>query len=218
MVTNISGVSNFNAETKADYPSVQNGNTFSVDGGFCFTLSFTTENNEDNGNYCLIQLVTNSERILENATYRQSSSFGSLPVLDGDVMDVNNLWYSEATELEVTQSGNFEIVLTDDPQTASGEGFYGPPTSLHVNEQFTIIFAKYLGEGNYEQLQKWEWGYSDTSTKVGPVWANNNFNSAFGGIIQDVDLSIYRGGVRANNLSHTEVVHKNKSIYNTLFK
>ncbi|GAA3629489.1 hypothetical protein [Flavivirga jejuensis] len=208
MIININGMSNLDENTEAEYPSGLNGQTFSINGGFCFTLTFTSENDADNGQYCLIQLVTASERILENDSYIQTSNFNHLPVLDGDVMEDENLWYSNGTIIEVNAPGDFEIILSDDPQTSPAEGFYGPPNSLTVNEQFIIIFAKKLEGDNYEQLQKWTWGYNDNSNKVDGIWNNDNFNYNFGEIVEEIDLSDFNGSVRANNESQTNVEPK----------
>ncbi len=205
MITDINGTSNLNGDTKAEYPSSVNGQTFSIDGGFQFKLNFTTTEETDNGDFCLIQLITASERVLENANYRQTSNFESLPVLDGDVMEAEKLWYSEGTFLEVNAPGDHEIILPDDPQTSPADGFYGPPTALNVNEQFVIIFAKYLGGDHYEQLEKWTWSYSDNSNKEGGTWGEGNFYSNFGGTEMAVDLSDFDGSVRANNEVQTHV-------------
>lgn len=207
MVDNINGTSNLNDDTLAEYPSGLNGQTFSIHGGFRFKLNFTTTDVGDNGSFCLIQLITSSERILENGSYKQTSSFDHLPVLDGDVMDTENLWYSEGTMLEVSSPGDYEIILPDDPQTSPSEGFYGPPTALHVDEQFVIIFAKYIGDGAYMQLEKWTWGYSDDSKKEEGEWQKGNFKHQFEKTEVEIDLDGFDGSVRANNQVKTKVDH-----------
>lgn len=205
MVNNINGISNLNAATTAEYPSGSNGQTFSINGGFQFTLTFDTTEVGDNGQYCLIQLVNASERILANANYRQTSNFANLPVLDGDVMQEQEFWYSNGTIIQVNEPGNDKIILPDDPQTSPVDGFYGPPTALTVAEQFVILFARYLGEGNYEQIAQWTWKYGDNSNRNGGVWQQGNFNHDFQQSEIEINLDNFNGEVRANNQVQTHV-------------
>ncbi len=205
MVNNINGISSLSHNTIAEYPSGLNGQTFSINGGFQFTLTFTTSEADDNGRYCLIQLVTASQRVLTNANYKQTSNFANLPVLDGDVMESQELWYSNGTIIEVNGPGNHEIILPDDPQTSPVNGFYGPPTALTVDEQFVIIFARYLGDVNYEQIEKWTWGYRDDSNKEEGVWKEGNFNINFQQTEIEIDLKKFNGENRANNQVQTHV-------------
>jgi hypothetical protein len=204
MLENIVGVSNLNDQTVADYPSAINGQTFSINEGFTFTLTFRTTDQADNGNYCLIQLVTASQRILTNATHIQTTNLNNLPCLDGDVMGPQQLWYSDLTTIEVNAPGDHEINLEDDPQTSRVEEFIGVPTGLQVNEQFVIIFARYLGQQNYEQLQQWTWEYNDNANKEGGVW-QGNFNHNFQDGEMVIDLNSFNGEVRANNETQTHL-------------
>ena len=208
MPSNINGTSNLGAATREEYPSGLNGQNFSIDGGFRFSLTFDTTDAAENGRYCLIQLVTASNRVLENANYRQTSDFAHYPVLDGDVMAAANLWYSHTTVIDVAAVGNHSIELPDDPATSPADGFYGAPTGLNVNEAFLIIFAEVRPDGSYHQIQQWSWGYSDQSTKVDNAWPAGNFQSDFRGAQVDVDLSQFDGSRRANNESRTVVERK----------
>ncbi len=163
------GTSNLSSNTKAECPSTFNSKSFSIDGGCKFTAKFTVEEDDvnDKDSIGLIQIITESDRTLENAKFIQRSYFpDGFPALDGDVSTDDTLWYRPASAKELKSAGVMELSLPDNPTTApaedsiSGKSFIGPPTAPNISEGFFIILAK-RSRDQYTKLDAWSWPCSD---------------------------------------------------------